>query len=321
MFLRPGALALLMLLFTAPLAQAALGFQHLTIEDPQGAPIEVGVWYPTSAAPNGPTEGEGLPLVVISHGTGGSFADQSDTAVALAEAGFVVAALTHTGDNWRDRSRAFRIRDRPRQLALLIDYMLQAWSGRDHLDPARIGALGFSAGGFTVLAAAGGEPDFSAVGAHCRQHPAAFECGLQASAQGPLRDAPPIRHDPRIRAIVVAAPALGYAFGRKGLAQVRLPVQLWRAENDQILPHPYYAEAVRAALPKAPETHVVAAAGHFDFLQPCSATLAQRAPQICASAPGFDRTAFHVEFNRAVVAFFERTLTPAASSSADHRAR
>lgn len=87
-------------------------------------------------------------------------------------------------------------------------------------------------------------------------------------------------------------------------------MQLWRAEDDLILPHPDYAEAVRRALPRPPETHVVANAGHFDFLTPCSATLAQYAPEICESAPGFDRTAFHTDFNRAVVGFFQRTLAP-----------
>lgn len=86
------------------------------------------------------------------------------------------------------------------------------------------------------------------------------------------------------------------------------PVQLWRAEDDQVLPHPYYAEAVRLALPTPPETHVVADAGHYDFLKPCSADLATRMPAICTSKPGFDRAAFHERFDHDIVAFFKRTL-------------
>ena len=34
-----------------------------------------------------------LPLVVMSHGTGGSFLGHFDTAMALADAGFVVVAM------------------------------------------------------------------------------------------------------------------------------------------------------------------------------------------------------------------------------------
>ena len=53
---------------------------------------------------------------------------------------------------------------------------------------------------------------------------------------------------------------------------------------------------------------MVAGAGHYDFLPPCSSELARRRPAICVSAPGFDRAAFHEEFDRDVVAFFTRTL-------------
>jgi predicted dienelactone hydrolase len=89
---------------------------------------------------------------------------------------------------------------------------------------------------------------------------------------------------------------------------VTVPVQVWRAGDDAILPSPLYVEPVAAALPSAPEMHVVPHAGHFDFLAPCSPALAQVARDICTSEPGFDRAAFHRAFNRDVVAFFVRTL-------------
>ena len=114
--------------------------------------------------------------------------------------------------------------------------------------------------------------------------------------------------DPRIKAAVIAAPALGFTFAPDGLKNVKVPVQLWRAENDTVVPHPRYAEAVRVALPQAPDYHVVANAGHYDFLVPCSAALASIAPTICTSAPGFDRAAFHDSFNAAVVNFLGKTL-------------
>lgn len=297
-------IATLTLLIAVAPARADTAFARFTIADPQGPPIEVGVWYPKAAPAHG------APLIVMSHGTGASYASHLDTAEALAGAGFVVAALTHTGDNWRDMSRAVEVWDRPRQLKLLVDYMLQTWPEHARIDPERIGAFGFSAGGFTVLAPAGGEPDFAKTLPHCQAHPEYFDCKLVAKSG--VRPAPqPIAHDPRIRAVVAAAPALGYTFGREGLASVRQPVQIWRAEDDRILPHPDYAEAVRLALPQPPDYHVVPHAGHFDFLTPCSAELAARVPQICTSAPGFDRTAFHADFNREVTAFFRRTLAAA----------
>src|SRR6202040_1122219 len=49
-----------------------------------------------------PIVGDKLPLVVVSHGRAGWFAGHHDTAAALADAGFVVAAISHPGDNLSD---------------------------------------------------------------------------------------------------------------------------------------------------------------------------------------------------------------------------
>jgi predicted dienelactone hydrolase len=53
---------------------------------------------------------------------------------------------------------------------------------------------------------------------------------------------------------------------------------------------------------------VVPNAGHFAFLAPCTPALAAAAPEICRDPAGFDRAAFHREFNPAVVAFFKAKL-------------
>lgn len=277
---------------------------RLTVPDGDRPALEVGVWAP--ARGSGPR-----PLIVISHGNGGEFRSHQDTAEALARAGFVVATLTHTGDNWRDQSRATDVLDRSRQLSVLIDYMLADWDGRAGVDPDRIGAFGFSSGGFTVLTAAGGVPDMGRLVEHCREHPDFFDCGLLRTHGVAPGAAPSGRHahaDPRIRAVVSAAPALGFTFTRDGLAGVTVPLQLWQAGQDHVLPAPWYAEPVRDALPRPPEYHRVEGADHFDFLSPCTPQLAAMAPIICAPTPGFDRAAFHEIFNREIVRFFEANL-------------
>jgi len=313
------AIAVLISAFITPGAGAQpleAGFERQITADG----IEVGVWYPAAGKPSrqqiglyaqdvivgGGIPHEPCPLIVISHGTGGDFTSHVDTAVALAHSGFVVAALTHPGDNWRDNSRTTQVEKRPAALSRLITYMLTAWPGHSAIDPDRIGAFGFSAGGFTVLASAGGRPDLTRVTSHCAQHPDFFDCSLLKShAHAPA--APwPDEHDARIKAIVVATPALGFAFDRAGLADVKIPVQLWRADDDHILPAPFYADAVRAALPVQPEFHSVPDAGHFDLLAPCVEP--SNMPQICQSHPEFDRPAFHRRFNAEVVQFFRSAL-------------
>jgi predicted dienelactone hydrolase len=320
-----SAATTLVITLCGPCVHAA-GFQHGFAADPDGKPLQIGIWYPSQAttqpltmgpttmsvALNGTAQGKALPLVVMSHGTGGSFLGHFDTAIALADAGFVVVAVTHTGDNHADQSRSVDVMDRPRQISRVIDHMLSTWDGHATIDPTRIGMFGFSAGGFTTLVSIGGIPDFSTIGPMCRQYPRDFACQLiaKSSSNGavPLTTPPAPAADPRIKAAVVAAPALGFTFSPDGLKNVKVPVQLWRADDDVILPHPRYAEAVRLALPETPDYHVVPKAGHFDFLVPCSSALASVAPAICTSAVGFDRAAFHSSFDAAVLGFFNKTL-------------
>ncbi len=318
-------LATLAIAGSAHAAEPHVGFMRVEAPDPAGAPIEVGIWYPTDAPETGPiggmeslsvakgapVVGEHLPLVVMSHGNGGWFGGHYDTAAALVKKGFVVAALTHTGDNYRDQSRALEMTERPRQLSVLIGYMLDASPMHARIDAAKVGAFGFSSGGFTVLAAAGGEPRLAATfPGHCIKHPTNYDCRLSAGKPLPASTLSPTwTHDARIRAVVSAAPALGFTFGRQGLKGVTQPVQLWKAGDDEILPDPDYAEAVHRALPRAHDYRVVPGARHFDFLVPCGPQAAQRLPSpLCASAPGFDRAAFHADFNARVATFFATQL-------------
>jgi len=324
-----GLIAAVLMLFAPVAARAGnVGFQEIQISNGADKPLTVGVWYPTDApaavhrldsftqivAPDGAVMGHGLPLVVMSHGNGGWYGGHYDTAQALARAGIVAAAVSHTGDTYNDQSRAVLMSGRPAQIKRLIDYMTAEWPGHERIDAGRVGVFGFSSGGFTALVAAGGVPDLTLVAAHCQAHPNYFDCGLlkaatpAARAEATTVEASGWVHDPRIKAAVVAAPALGYTFGREGLKDIRMPVQLWRDENDHILPNPDYAEAVRINLPTPPQFHLVANADHFDFLAPCSGQLAKSVPMICKSAPGFDRAAFHAQFNEEVTAFFLSAL-------------
>jgi predicted dienelactone hydrolase len=252
-----------------------------------------------------PVTGAKLPLVVFSHGRGGWFAGHHDTAVALADAGFVVAAISHPGDNGNDLS----LRDdlsvfgsRPADMVRLLDFMLQDWKDRAVIDPARIGFFGFSKGGYTGLVLIGAAPDFARLAKVCTEKTGACE-QLHNGAAFPN---PP--QDARIRAAVIVDPASG-VFTRDNLAAIKIPLQYWRSE----LGGPGVGDGLGTArvadiLPGKPELHVVPA-GHFAFLAPCSPQLAAAIPRICTDVPaGFDRAAFHSDFNASVIRFFREHL-------------
>jgi predicted dienelactone hydrolase len=311
-------------LATAPAFSA--GFERVSVPDPDGPALEAGIWYPSEEPPSsqaiglyrqtvatgGAIAGRDLPLIVMSHGSGGSFEGHYDAALALAEAGFMVAAVTHAGDNYRDQSGFTRVENRPPHIKALVDFMLASWPHHDLLDPARIGMFGFSAGGFTALVMVGEIPDLALVAPYCAAHPDEWACRKAKEYHADPRAAPAaFVHDPRISAAVIAAPAIGYSFTPEALAGIKASIQIWRGDSDELLPHPRHAQNVYEGLPTKPEYHVVPNAGHFAFLAPCTPMTESIAPEICRDPAGFDRAAFHREFNPAVVAFFKAKL-PAA---------
>jgi predicted dienelactone hydrolase len=318
-------------LLTALRTERPVGFQVARATDSAGRPFPVGVWYPTQAHPrpttllgpllmdvaaNGPISGRDLPLVVISHGNGGGLGSHADLALALADAGYVVAAPMHAGDNYADQGAVGSLSwlsERNQQLHATVDYMLRKWPGHDHIDPERVGAFGFSAGGFTVLTAVGAQPDLRIVARHCAEA-REFACDLLRQANSPLlnSDTPDMGGtflpDARIKAAVVAAPGLGFAMGPNAFGNVRVPIQLWSADQDANVPYATNARPVRGALGPLAEFHSVPGAGHFSFLAPCGLL---RPPGICSDPGQFDRKAFHANMNASVVAFYDKHMKSA----------
>jgi predicted dienelactone hydrolase len=252
-----------------------------------------------------PISGDKLPLVVISHGSGGSFVGHHDTAEILADAGFVVAAINHPGNTASDNSRVLDLSEfieRPTDIKRLIDFMLGASPAAAKIDPQRIGLFGFSRGGYTGLVVVGTDVDWDSVIRRC-EGATAHICNQVRNKEYPAR----LTHDPRVKAAVIANPLAIY-FTAASFASVKLPVQLWNTEHGGDGVEPHDVAAVDKWLPAPHEYHFVPNAGHFVFLAPCPADVAARRPELCVDPPGFDRVAFHKQFNADVLAFFRAQL-------------
>ncbi|MEM9222151.1 MAG: hypothetical protein AAGB11_07100 [Pseudomonadota bacterium] len=322
-----GVLAALAIV--GPAVAQPVGFQRVTI--PGETSMNVGLWYPTadrmppepntpfrqSLALGGSIDGENLPLIVISHGDGGWMGSHAGTALALARGGYAVAALEHLGNNSEDESRTPSewVESRPADVVALLDFLLEDWEGAETLDPERIGMFGFSAGGYTGLVAAGAEPDFRAGVSFCDDNDAEFVCRIGMVDGIADRKTPPdYAHDPRIKALSIAAPGFGFAFPDQSLAAVKFPVEIWSGALDDRVPHATNGALLAEALPNVKRVHVADGAGHFAFLAPCNPRLEAANPRIwqmvCVDAAGFDRAAFHEELNRAILGFFDENLGP-----------
>ncbi len=304
---------------TAPAAAAGLKF--LTVPaDASGPAITAAIWYPTAdkpspvafgpftvlAAQEGKIDGHGLPLVVLSHGRGGSFVVHHDTAEQLADAGFVVAALNHPGDTEFDKSLFYDLsiyKQRPLDVKRVIDFLTRASPLATTIDPNRIGIYGFSRGGYTALVAIGANPDF-ALGLPLCEGRTDKICDEIRAQDYPKE---PLTHDRRIKAAVVADPVSVF-FTAEGLADVTIPVQLWGSEKGGDGIEPNTVEAVNTGL-KAPHTFTkVEHAQHFSFLTVCPPECAEKLPVICNDPPGLDRAQFHEQFNAALIKFFSAHL-------------
>jgi len=120
------------------------------------------------AVRNGAAQPGTYPLLVFSHSSGGRRRQSTFLCTHLSSHGYVVAALDHsdvvapelsrregeTGEQKTARVEGW-IANRVPDIRFLIDQLLEsaAWDSEAKLDPARIGIVGHSFGGWTALAA------------------------------------------------------------------------------------------------------------------------------------------------------------------------
>ncbi len=164
----------------------AAGLTEIAGRDGDGP---VTVFYPSSgtAAPlkrgpftmqlveNGaPVRGNGR-LVVLSHGSGGNPWVHSDLAIALVEAGFVVAMPEHRGDNFKDKSDIGPAswKRRPAEVSRAIDAVAADPRFATLVATDKVGVYGMSAGGHTALTLAGGRWSAARIARHCDAYIAA----------------------------------------------------------------------------------------------------------------------------------------------------
>ena len=318
--MRCGAVGAIAFWLMAPVPAAlSAGIQALHVPSNDSWPALSGaIWYPCAFAPtviklgpfdisatkDCPITGTRWPLIVISHGRKGTFLDHRDTAQALADAGFVVAAISHPGDKAQDSSQFNDLATfvaRPADIKRLIDYLLGSWSYAAAIDPNRIGLFGYSRGGYAGLVLAGANPRFSRNEGMCIGRASTI---CEAVRQGTVE---PLVHDRRVKALVIADP-LSVFFTKTSFDEVRIPIQLWRSEHGGDRVTPESVAALADALPVKPDFHTVPNAQHFSFLPPCPNDLAASAPDICTEPSNFDRKAFHNGFNVAVLEFFRQVL-------------
>ena len=278
-----------------------VGTREFVVEPESDRPLPVTVWYP-ALNPDGSedyaiydmgigrfvpqdmnlvTEGHALadealdltgapyPLVIISHGLGGSRFSYFQLAEHLASYGFIVIGIEHVGTavhelvinvaNVGDPGNIVSLYYRPSDVARTIAYADTLTTDDGPLagliDTELVAIWGHSTGGTTVFQAGGAQIDFPALLAWCdgkELDPFADEScqfvgheanlaalyGVEASNAGLFR---PLWDD-RVDALVAAAPGGElHAFGDAGIGVVGVPTMIMYGSSDPFVSPEYNA--------------------------------------------------------------------------------
>ncbi len=309
----------------APHPHWSVGFHRMSVLDPVGLePMKAVAFYPSTGPEHTTQVGAyhvaatqdskvaigRFPMLLLSHGNTGTPLALHDLATALARQGFVVVAVLHPGDNYKDHSRLGTVSNlygRPIQISTALTATLSDPLLSPYVNVDQVGVIGYSAGGETALILAGAKPDFDRLRRYCQQRP---EDRDACTSKGELvvdRDDLQPQADSRIRALMLMAP-LSLMFGRHTLADVRVPVLLYSGDGDQLVAVDKNAAALARKLPQPPDFKLLAGAGHFVFMAPCDSEQLAAMPTVCTDADGVDREGIHRDLITEAGRFFSQAL-------------
>ena len=299
---------------------ALVGFRTLGLwQADSNTRADLAVWYPAGRAPselhyrpwtikaarNAKALPGRFPLIIISHDSPGTRFSHHGSAEALAKSGFVVAALTHHGDNMDDMSHLFtleQMRSRAAQIRAALDILLFNPDTHGFIDPRRIGVVGFGAGGTVALLLGGARLDGGNWPLHCDRAEAddPYCSPWVSSRMSALAASLPLLHplaDARVKAVAAVAPAYGMLFTPESLAELHIPTLILRAENDRINRFPLHADAIRDAMSRAPEYAVIAEADSTSLMSACPPSVLRDLPELCSKVSVERRAHIHHQLN------------------------
>lgn len=345
------ASVLTLLLLLAPAAQAGTGFREITLPgESLDYPIHVSIWYPTASDAVPVLLGETPaffgqpvikdaepktgphPLVVLSHGYGGSWRNLAWLAADLVDAGYVVAAPDHPGTTTFDMRKpdAVELWKRPRDLSRTINALLDDPDLTGGVESESIAAIGHSLGGWTVAELAGARFDPAIVTKNCLDDFGPIYCkifealGVGHDTTSDMALAADLS-DARIRATVTLDLGPGRGLTPASLAAIHIPVMVLGAAADVDADTATKADIAATNkdsgylaryLPPATITYaLIPGSLHFSFMQACKPGAAEliekEAPGesiVCRDGNGADREAIHRQVASMVTNFLTKAL-------------
>jgi len=207
---------------------------------------------------------------------------------------------------------------------VVLDKLLADPLFGSHIDQNRIGAAGFSLGGYTVITIAGGRFNAHQFDSFCGSSQRDFTCEpqpefpdapkifAQLTQSDPMvKDSLSHSHDsfrdPRFKRVFAISPALGSGFTAADLAEITVPVSIVVGAGDKVAPPRTNAERYARYVKGAKLTILPGEIGHYAFLAECN-THGKAILDICRDASSVDRAKVHEQVAQMAYEFFETGL-------------
>lgn len=255
------------------------------------------------------------------------------------QAGFIVAAVNHHGNTSREPTFYDAAEqlwwERAADLQAAIVKLQQDPNWSPYLAFDRLGLIGFSIGGHTVLSNLGAITDTQLFQQACQREPSKFLCIIDRDIQADLpkyhQDHPAAKavyqqalanmkrnyRIPQARAAFIMAPAYTAAFTTSSLYTIQTPILTLIGELDTRIDRQQASYALRQ--PPASQVITLKQVQHFSFLSECTLLghLFDK-NSLCDEHPNTNRHELHQQIAQQAVAFLKLHINKPNTTPQDH---
>lgn len=311
------------------------------VDESRSRPLSTEIWYPTldpltkkkqeedtkglfktiETIPNAAIPNEKFPILIISHGTGGNRFSMTWFIEGMVKEGYIVVSLDHYGNSTFNKIPREFVKwwERAIDVQYVLTQVLKNNEIGTKIDISRIGGVGFSLGGYTNIALAGGYVDRTVrenEKAEDREMPVEFpktdeiidfeNDSIIVSSYNKYKN-----HvkDDRIKAFFVMAPAIGFGFHSKEQTdKITAPIFITAGKGDLVAPVKNNAEKYHSLIKTSKIYLFDKNVGHYVFLNESTDFGKEVAPEITIDNSSVDRKKIHEETLKLAFDFFKRTL-------------
>ncbi len=319
-----------------------IGQKSVTFTDEsRNRPLLTEIWYPTldtltknkpkenqkqlfktiETIPNATILDEKFPLLLISHGTGGNRFSLTWFIEKMVKEGYIVVSLDHYGNSTFNKIPREFVKwwERAIDVQFILTNILNDHEIGGKIDTSRIGGVGFSLGGYTNIALAGGYVDRTVMeneGDNTRRLPAEFPKMDQAIdfendslIVSSYRKYKNQVKDERMKAFFTMAPAIGFGFHTtEQTNKITAPILIVAGKGDMVAPVKDNAEVYNSLI-KTSKIHLFDKnIGHYIFLNESTEFGKKVAPLITIDNPLVNRKEIHEKTLELAIMFFKENL-------------